>query len=356
MLLGGRSTACGEGSRALGTLISGCARLTLDNPLFTARNSPTSTTSSPCELRSKPCAPPPSYEKHLAPRPARSSFELPKDRDRLLEYAAQYTKAAAAARAKRKKGQSTLRVLKEGRCCTPGREQQPQPQPNAGDRLAFICKPDASSQGRGIYLAMGLDEIDELQRPGASSSASGGGGADSDESDSSDDDSSPDATPSAVRKRTMIQAYLPRPLTMDGRKFDLRCVRRGTVRSLVRLVSRRSRPPARLRSIYVLVTSAFPTLRAYIYRQGLVRLATVQYEPPTSSNASKRRSEAPPAAPLPPSPHRSHCPASASPPRSVPYKLRREQGRKQGHGRQGRRGLGRRGLRRICCNACPLCG
>lgn len=51
----------------------------------------------------------------------------------------------------------------------------------------------------------------------------------------------------------------------------------------------RLNPPALYHSIYVLVTSAFPTLRAYIYRQGLVRLATVQYEPPSASNSSKRR-------------------------------------------------------------------
>lgn len=149
------------------------------------------------------------------------SFELPKDRERLIEYASQYAKAAAAARAKRKKGQSTLRVLKEGRCCVPLKEQQPQPQPNAGDRLAFICKPDASSQGRGIYLALGLDEIDELHRPGTSA-ASSAGGSDDDSDDSGDESAVPSSAP--VRKRTMIQAYLPRPLTMDGRKFDLRFV------------------------------------------------------------------------------------------------------------------------------------
>ena len=148
------------------------------------------------------------------------SFELPRDKERLVEYAAQYAKAAAAARAKRKKGGSTLKVLKEGRTCVPGKEQQPQPQPNAGDRLAFICKPDASSQGRGIYLALGLDEIEELRRPGTAAAGS------DDDSDSSDDESaSPDAATTAPpKRRTMIQAYLPRPLTMDGRKFDLRCV------------------------------------------------------------------------------------------------------------------------------------
>ena len=152
------------------------------------------------------------------------SFELPRDKERLVEYAAQYAKAAAAARAKRKKGGSTLKVLKEGRTCVPGKEQQPQPQPNAGDRLAFICKPDASSQGRGIYLALGLDEIEELRRPGTAAAGS------DDDSDSSDDESaSPDAATTAPpKRRTMIQAYLPRPLTMDGRKFDLRCVLRDS--------------------------------------------------------------------------------------------------------------------------------
>jgi hypothetical protein len=86
---------------------------------------------------------------------------------------------------------------------------------------------------------MGLDEIEELQRPGSSA-------ADSDTSsdDDSDDSSDPPAaagTATTPKRRTMVQAYLPRPLTMDGRKFDFR--------------------------IYVLITSAFPTLRVFIYRQ-----------------------------------------------------------------------------------------
>ena len=75
-----------------------------------------------------------------------------------------------------------------------------------------------------------------------------------------DDDDDGDGEP---KRPVMVQAYLPRPLLMDCRKFDLR--------------------------IYVLVTSVYPTLRVFIYRQGLVRFATVPYEAPSDANVGQRR-------------------------------------------------------------------
>lgn len=55
---------------------------------------------------------------------------------------------------------------------------------------------------------------------------------------------------------------MPRPLLLDGHKFDLR--------------------------IYLLVTSVFPTLRAFLYADGLVRFATQPYQSPTSRNLRKK--------------------------------------------------------------------
>ena len=55
----------------------------------------------------------------------------------------------------------------------------------------------------------------------------------------------------------IVQEYLARPLLLDGFKFDLR--------------------------IYVLVTS-FSPLRVFMYKDGLVRLSTSQYQAPNKSN------------------------------------------------------------------------
>lgn len=86
----------------------------------------------------------------------------------------------------------------------------------------FIAKPQASCQGRGIYLfdrASPPDECNEL----------------------------------------VVQRYISDVLLIGGLKFDFR--------------------------IYVLVKSIHP-LRIYAYREGLARLATNQYHPPTADNRS----------------------------------------------------------------------
>ncbi|OMJ80754.1 hypothetical protein SteCoe_18912 [Stentor coeruleus] len=84
----------------------------------------------------------------------------------------------------------------------------------------IIVKPEASCQGRGIYLTKKIDDID------------------SDE-------------------RHVVQEYLTKPYLIDNLKFDLR--------------------------IYVLITSCDP-LRIFIHEDGLTRFATEEYEKPNSSN------------------------------------------------------------------------
>jgi len=86
----------------------------------------------------------------------------------------------------------------------------------------FIVKPEASSQGRGIFLARRLDEI-------------------------------------PLNDGFVVQKYVKHPLLVDNLKFDLR--------------------------IYVLITSVAP-LRIYIYKEGLARFATEEYIIPSSKNLS----------------------------------------------------------------------
>jgi tubulin polyglutamylase TTLL6/13 len=84
----------------------------------------------------------------------------------------------------------------------------------------FIIKPEASSQGKGIFLTRKLEDISQSER-------------------------------------YVAQSYLPRPFLLDGLKFDLR--------------------------VYVLVAGCDP-LRVYIHREGLSRLATEPYRQPTAGN------------------------------------------------------------------------
>lgn len=88
----------------------------------------------------------------------------------------------------------------------------------------FILKPVASSQGRGIEIVMSLRNIDRY-------------------------------------RRVVCQVYMQQPLLLDGLKFDLR--------------------------VYALITSIEP-LQIFVYNEGLVRLATQQYETPRRTNLANK--------------------------------------------------------------------
>ena len=102
-----------------------------------------------------------------------------------------------------------------------------------GDRLTlkqyadkgkvFIVKPEASSQGHGIYLLNNIEDINQSER-------------------------------------LVVQEYLKEPYLIDGLKFDLR--------------------------VYVLVKSCDP-LQVLIHEDGLTRLATEAYVDPSKENFTK---------------------------------------------------------------------
>ena len=93
-------------------------------------------------------------------------------------------------------------------------------------KTTFIIKPDDGSQGDGIFLAQKPRDLCHLQSS----------------------------------RKFIAQRYISEPMLCDGYKFDLR--------------------------IYVVITSLTP-LRAYLCKEGLVRLATTPYVKPSAGNLSK---------------------------------------------------------------------
>jgi len=91
---------------------------------------------------------------------------------------------------------------------------------NENKAKTFIVKPEALSQGKGIFLTRNPADIDPAEH-------------------------------------YVVQRYLHRPFLIDGLKFDLR--------------------------IYVLVYGCDP-YRIYMYKEGLARLATEKYVPPSGHN------------------------------------------------------------------------
>ncbi|GIY64665.1 tubulin polyglutamylase TTLL6 [Caerostris darwini] len=89
----------------------------------------------------------------------------------------------------------------------------------------FIIKPDRNCQGIGIDIVKGLPNIKKY-------------------------------------RNVVCQKYICKPLLMNRFKFDLR--------------------------LYVLITSISP-LKIYIYKEGLVRLATVAYKKPNAKNLHKKK-------------------------------------------------------------------
>jgi hypothetical protein len=92
-------------------------------------------------------------------------------------------------------------------------------------KVTYILKPDDASQGDGITLVQKVKDIYHT-----------------------------------TNKNLIAQKYLSKPMLIDELKFDLR--------------------------IYVVITSLFP-LKAYCCKEGLVRLATTPYVPPTKANLTK---------------------------------------------------------------------
>jgi tubulin polyglutamylase TTLL6/13 len=84
----------------------------------------------------------------------------------------------------------------------------------------LIVKPEASCQGRGIFLARRIQDIPPMES-------------------------------------FVVQKYIEKPFLIDGLKFDLR--------------------------LYVLVAGVDP-LRVYFYKEGIARFATESYEPPNGKN------------------------------------------------------------------------
>lgn len=89
-----------------------------------------------------------------------------------------------------------------------------------GKSRTFIVKPEALSQGKGIYLTRRIEDI-------------------------------------PLGEHCVVQRYLHKPYLLDGLKFDFR--------------------------IYVLLASVDP-MRVYLYKEGLARFATEPYVQPTAEN------------------------------------------------------------------------
>lgn len=85
---------------------------------------------------------------------------------------------------------------------------------------SFICKPESGSQGKGIFVTKNPKDI----KPG---------------------------------EHMICQQYVSKPFLIDGFKFDLR--------------------------IYILISSCDP-LRIFVYKDGLARFATIQYNEPSNHN------------------------------------------------------------------------
>lgn len=89
-----------------------------------------------------------------------------------------------------------------------------------GKKKVFILKPEASCQGRGIFLVKNIEDL-------------------------------------TITEGYVAQEYVKSPLLIDGLKFDLR--------------------------VYALVASCNP-LRVFIHEDGLTRLATHEYQKPKKKN------------------------------------------------------------------------
>ena len=95
----------------------------------------------------------------------------------------------------------------------------------------FIVKPEASCQGKGIFLTRNAENLTA--------------------------DKIVHTNEQGQQEHMVVQRYMHKPYLIDGFKFDLR--------------------------LYVLVNGINP-LRVYIYKDGLARFATVKYQSPAPGN------------------------------------------------------------------------
>eukprot|EP00929_Paragymnodinium_shiwhaense_P075351 TRINITY_DN38516_c0_g1_i1.p1 TRINITY_DN38516_c0_g1~~TRINITY_DN38516_c0_g1_i1.p1 ORF type:complete len:827 (-),score=187.30 TRINITY_DN38516_c0_g1_i1:190-2670(-) len=107
--------------------------------------------------------------------------------------------------------------------------------PSTGESKAiFIAKPDHQCQGRGIFLTTNLQKLK--------------------------------TEVAAQKDSVVVQQYIRRPMLIDGLKFDLR--------------------------LYFLITGIVTenglVPRYYLFRDGLVRLCTKEYQPPTAETMNDR--------------------------------------------------------------------
>ena len=105
-------------------------------------------------------------------------------------------------------------------------------QANKKKNQTFIVKPEASCQGKGIFLTRDPESL-TAEKTVVKNSETG------------------------LVEHMVVQRYMQKPYLIDGYKFDLR--------------------------IYVLIIGINP-LRVYVYKDGLARFATVKYQKPTSNN------------------------------------------------------------------------
>jgi len=91
----------------------------------------------------------------------------------------------------------------------------------------FIIKPDDGAQGDGIFLAQNFRDIEIKMSHN-------------------------------FNRNLIVQKYISKPMTIEGKKFDLR--------------------------IYILITKLDPILELYICDEGLVRICSSDYKEPTKGN------------------------------------------------------------------------
>ncbi|KAG5480000.1 hypothetical protein LSCM1_06419 [Leishmania martiniquensis] len=128
-----------------------------------------------------------------------------------------------------------------------------QPSVSAATPPLFIVKPTNQAGGNGIFLISGGSEAAVASLAAA---VGGLGSISAEESIRTSSAVVPAPATETARSTFIVQRYMANPFLLDGRKFDLR--------------------------LYVVVTSYDP-VRLYLYREGLVRIASAPYTRTTAT-------------------------------------------------------------------------